>query len=200
MQFILIFMAIVIGSALIVALICVGIYNNLIKLRNRYKNAFSQIDVQLKRRYDLIPSLVESTKGYLEHEKETLQGVIEARNQAAKANASAAVDPSDGKAMRGLMSAEGNLGGVLSRLMAVVESYPDLKGDETVANLMEELKSTENKISFARQAFNDAVTIYNNKREVFPNIIVASVTNFQAAELFEITNDEEKKAPVVKFT
>jgi LemA protein len=184
----------------IFGVVSVGIYNSLITLRNRYKNAFSQIDVQLKRRYDLIPNLVETVKGYLDHERETLQGVIAARNQAAQANSTAASDPGNAGAMRSLSGAEGALGGMLTKLLAVVESYPDLKGNHTIAEMMEELRSTENRIGFARQAFNDAVMRYNIAREKFPHVIVASITNFQRAEFFELTNVEERQTPKVSFS
>jgi LemA protein len=184
----------------LIILIGIVIYNKLVTLCNRFKNAFAQIDVQLKRRYDLIPNLVETTKGYLKHEQETLQSVIAARNQAVQANASAASNPGDHQVMKSLSSAEGVLGGALGRLFAVVESYPNLKGDQPVADLMEELRSTENKVGFARQAYNDAVTTYNTYREQFPQIVIASVTNFQSAELFELTNEEQREAPKVSFS
>ena len=184
---------------LIAILIIVGMYNSLVTLRNRFKNAFSQIDVQLKRRYDLIPNLVETSRGYMSHEKETLEAVISARNQAVAANQKAAGDPGDPGAMQGLMGAETMLTGALGRLMVVSEAYPDLKANETMNQLMEELTSTENKIAFARQAFNDAVTVYNTARETFPNVVIAGPLNFQQAELFEIEDPTQKEVPKVSF-
>ena len=177
----------------------VGIYNSLVTLRNRFKNAFAQIDVQLKRRYDLIPNLVETAKGYMKHERETLEAVISARNQAASAAKSAAADPSDASAMKGLLGAEGALTGAMGRLFAVMEAYPDLKANQNMMAVQEELTSTENKVSFARQAYNDAVTSYNTAREKFPNVLIATPMGFQAAELFEIEVAEEREAPKVKF-
>lgn len=178
----------------------VGIYNTLITLRNRYKNAFAQIDVQLKRRYDLIPNLVESTKAYLKHERETLEAVIAARNQAAAASAQAAAQPGEPGAMRSLMGAEAVLGGALGRLFAVVEQYPDLKANQTIAQLMEELTSTENKVAFARQAYNDSVMSYNISREKFPAAMLAGSLGFGPAELFELTAPAEREAPKVSFS
>ena len=178
----------------------IGIYNSLIALRNRFKNAFAQIDVQLKRRYDLIPNLVEVAKGYLKHERETLERVIQARNQAMNASQQAAQDPGNRDALKGLMGAESMLGGALGRLMVVVEQYPDLKANKNMMQLTEELTSTENKIAFARQAYNDAVMIYNTRREVFPDQIVASTFSFQPAELFEIADEVEREAPEVSFS
>lgn len=177
----------------------IGAYNKLVTLRNRFKNAFAQIDVQLKRRYDLIPNLVETAKGYLKHEKGTLEAVIQARNAAASASAQAAANPGDAKSMKALMGAEATLTGTLGRLFALSEAYPDLKANTTMNNLMEELTSTENKVSFARQAYNDAVMTFNTQREVFPASLIANTFNFQAAELFEIEKPEEKEAPKVKF-
>lgn len=187
------------GLIVAVVLICVSIYNSLVTFRNRYKNAFSQIDVQLKRRYDLIPNLVESVKEYLKFERGTLEAVVKARNQAVQASATAAGNPGNAEAMKALTGAETELSGVLSRFLAVVESYPDLKANKTMLNLMEELSSTENKIGFARQAYNDAVMEYNIAREKFPNVLIAGPFNFQEAALFEITSDEEKKAVKVSF-
>ena len=159
----------------------------------------SQIDVQLKRRYDLIPNLVETAKGYMKHERETLEAVIGARNQAASAAKSAAADPSNASAMKGLLGAEGALTGAMGRLFAVMEAYPDLKANQNMLAVQEELTSTENKVSFARQAYNDAVTSYNTAREKFPNVLIATPMGFQAAELFEIEVAEEREAPKVKF-
>lgn len=176
----------------------ISIYNKLVALKNRFKNAFSQIDVQLQRRYDLIPNLVETAKKYMAHEKETLTAVIEARNQAVTASKAAASHPEDGSAMRTLSGAESILGGALGKLFALSESYPDLKANATMNQLMEELSSTENRIAFARQAFNDSVMEYNTYREQFPNSIVAG-GRFQAAELLEIQDPEAKKSVKVDF-
>lgn len=194
---------IVLGVLLLIVVVfglwAVGIYNGLVTLRNRFKNAFSQIDVQLKRRYDLIPNLVETAKGYLKHESQTLEAVIKARNIAAAAAQSAAANPADSNALRGLMSAEAGLGGALSRLMVVSEAYPDLKANQNMMQLTEELTSTENKISFARQAYNDSVMVYNTKREVFPAVLLAGALGFQPAELFKIEDPTERAAPKVQF-
>ena len=178
----------------------VGLYNGLVVLRNRFKNAFSQIDVQLRRRYDLIPNLVETAKGYMAHERETLTAVTEARNIAAKAASALASAPGDASAAAAFAKAETGLAGVLSRLMAVVERYPELKADKHMSQVMEELSSTENRIAFARQAYNDAVTEYNTKREVFPTSIVAGIFNFAPATLLESTDSAaQREAPQVKF-
>ena len=176
-----------------------GIYNSLVALRNRFKNAFAQIDVQLKRRYDLIPNLVETAKGYMKHESGTLEAVIKARNIALAASQSAAANPADANAMKGLMNAEAGLGGALSRLMVVSEQYPDLKANTNMLQLTEELTSTENKVSFARQAYNDSVMGYNTTREVFPNVIFAGIFGFLPAELFKIEDPSERNAPKVQF-
>ena len=185
---------------LILGLWVAGIYNALVALRNRFKNAFAQIDVQLKRRYDLIPNLVETAKGYLKHERETLEAVIKARNIALAASQSAAANPADANAMKGLLSAETGLAGALSRLMVVSEQYPDLKANQNMMQLTEDLTSTENKISFARQAYNDSVMTYNTARETFPNVIFSGMFGFQPAELFKIDNPTERNAPKVQFT
>ncbi len=177
----------------------IGGYNRLVALRNRYKNAYAQIDVQLKRRYDLIPNLVETAKGYLQHERGTLEAVIAARNVAAAASVRAAQAPGEAGAMKELGSAETALTGVLGRLFAVAEAYPDLKANQTMASLMEELTSTENKVAFARQAYNDSVMTYNTTRETFPTNLLAGAFNFGPAELFEIQKPEEKEAPKVSF-
>lgn len=177
----------------------VGIYNKLVALRNRFKNAFAQIDVQLKRRHDLIPNLVETAKGYIKHERETLEAVIQARNTAVSAQEKAAANPGDPAAMQQLATSEGALGGVLGRLFALSEAYPDLKANQNMMQLSEELTSTENKVAFARQAFNDAVMTYNTGRETFPAVIFAGMFGFNKAELFEIENPEEKEAPKVSF-
>jgi LemA protein len=179
----------------------VGIYNGLVALRNRYKNSFSQIDVQLKRRYDLIPNLVEIVKGYLKHERETLEAVIKARNQAVAAAQGAAANPGNPAAMQSLGQAEGALSGVLGRLFALAEAYPDLKANQNMLAIQEELTSTENKVAFARQAFNDTVMEYNTRRESFPDNIFAGMFRFDAAELLNATESaEERKAPKVSFT
>jgi len=178
----------------------VGIYNKLVTMRNRYKNAYAQIDVQLKRRYDLIPNLVETAKGYIKHERETLEAVTAARNIAYAASKAAAANPGDATAMKSLTSAETGLSGTLSRLMMVSEAYPDLKANQNMMQLTEELTSTENKISFARQAYNDSVMSYNTDREVFPSNLIAGMFNFGAAELFVIDKPEQKDAPKVSFS
>jgi len=185
--------------ALLAVLIVVGLYNKLVGLRNRFKNAYAQIDVQLKRRYDLIPNLVETAKGYLQHERGTLEAVIAARNTAASANTSAAANPGDPAAMKQLASAEGTLAGTLGRLFALSEAYPDLKANTTMLNLMEELTSTENKVSFSRQAYNDSVMAYNTQREIFPSNIIAGSFQFTAAELFAIEKPEQREPTNVSF-
>src|SRR5712692_7857796 len=170
-------------------------YNKLVALRNGYKNGFAQIDVQLKRRYDLIPNLVETAKGYIKHERGTLEAVVAARNAAAAANAKAALTPGDATAMKELSGAETALAGTLGRLFAVAEAYPDLKANTTMMSLMEELTSTENKVAFARQAYNDAVMTYNTQRETFPTNTIAAPFNFGPAELFVLEKPQEKEAP-----
>jgi LemA protein len=187
----------VLGIAAAVLFFGIGIYNGLVTHRNGYKNAFSQIDVQLKRRHDLIPNLVETAKAYLKHERETLEAVVTARNSAVTAERAAAANPGDPRAMQGLASAEGALSGSLSRLLAVAEAYPDLKANQTMAQLMEELASTENRISFARQAYNDAVMAYNNARETFPGMLLAG--GFPAAQSFAIEAPAEREPVKVSF-
>lgn len=178
----------------------VSIYNNLVALRNRFKNAFSQIDVQLKRRYDLIPNLVETAKGYMKHERETLEAVIQARNQAQQVEKSVAENPADSGALKKLAGSEQALTGALGRFFALSERYPDLKANQNMMQLTEELTSTENKISFARQAFNDAVMHYNTAREKFPNVIFANMFGFAVASQFELEAPEtERQAPQVSF-
>ena len=180
----------------------VGIYNGLVTSRNGYKNAFAQIDVQLQRRFDLIPNLVEVAKTYMSHERETLEAVIAARSAAQSGLAAAKANPGDAEAMAQLAAAQGQLNAGLGRLMMVAEAYPDLKANQTMMQLTEELTSTENKVAFARQAFNDAVMAYNNKREVFPSSIFAGMFNFAAANLLEIPADRQsdvRAAPQVKF-
>ena len=185
---------------ILMALWVMGIYNRLVTLRNRFKNAFAQIDVQLKRRYDLIPNLVETAKGYLKHERETLEAVIQARNQAAQAASTAASDPGNPGAVQALAGAETALTGTLGRFFALSEAYPDLKANSNMMQLNEELTSTENKVSFARQAFNDAVTTFNTQREVFPNNIFAGMFGFKEADLFEVKDEAVKEAPKVSLS
>lgn len=194
---------IVLGVLLLVAIVLglwvAGVYNSLVTLRNRFKNAFAQIDVQLKRRYDLIPNLVEIAQGYMKHESSTLEAVIKARNVAYAASQAAAANPADAGAMKGLLGAEAGLAGAMSRLMVVAEQYPDLKANQNMMQLTEEMTSTENKISFARQAYNDAVMAYNTAREIFPNVIFAGMFGFVPAELFKIEDPAERNAPKVSF-
>ena len=190
---------VLIGILVVLAIGVIAVYNNLVALRNRYKNAYSQIDVQLKRRYDLIPNLVETAKGYLKHEREVLESVINARNQAIAANRSAAASPGEPGPMQALMGAETALTGAMGRLFALAESYPDLKANQTMARLMEELTSTENKVSFARQAYNDAVMTYNTAREKFPNMVIANTFNFKEAVLFEVSTAQEREPVKVSF-
>ncbi len=191
---------IIVGVILIVLIAwSVSIYNKLVALRNRFKNAFAQIDVQLKRRYDLIPNLVEVAKNYMKHERETLEAVIQARNQAQQAEKQAAAQPDDPNAIRNLMGAEQVLTGSLGRLFALSENYPDLKANQNMMQLTEELTSTENKIAFARQAFNDSVMNYNTYRKQFPNTIFAGMFGFTQAQQFVIENAAEREAPKVQF-
>ena len=192
-------LGVMLGLVVSFGVLAVSLYNSLVALRNRFKNAFSQIDVQLKRRYDLIPNLVETAKGYLQHERETLEAVIRARNVAATAADAAARKPGDAGALRGLASAQAGLGGALSRLLVVSEQYPDLKANQNMMQLTEELTSTENKIAFARQAYNDAVMAYNTRRESFPAVLFAGALGFDSAELFEIEDVSERQAPRVSF-
>ena len=192
-------LAILVVVVVVLAVFAVGIYNSLVTLRQRYKNAFSQIDVQLKRRYDLIPNLVETAKGYMKHERETLEAVIQARNLAMNASQQAGAAVGQPDAMRSLNQAEGQLSGALARLMVVVERYPELKADKNMAMLQEEITATENKVAFARQAYNDAVTAYNPPRELFPAHLFAGLFGSRPASLFEITRDSERDAPKVQF-
>jgi LemA protein len=185
--------------ALFLFMWAVGIYNNLVTLRNRFKNAYSQIDVQLKRRYDLIPNLVETAKAYLKHESGTLEAVIAARNQAAQMQSRVAADPTDGTAMKQFLLAEGALNGSMGKFFGLSEAYPDLKANTTMAQLSEELTTTENKIAFARQAYNDGVMVYNTAREVFPNNIFSGIFNFGAAVAYEIEDAKERVVPKVAF-
>lgn len=192
-----VFLAIIV----IIVVSIVGIYNSLVAKRNQYKNAFSQIDVQLKRRYDLIPNLVESAKAYIKHERETLEAVIKARNSALSAAGAARQKPGNPEAMLQLGAAEQMLTGALGKLFALSESYPDLKANLTITSLMEELTSTENRVSFARQAYNDSVMSYNTARETFPNVLIAGPFGFQEAALFEIPPESaaEREPIRVKF-
>jgi LemA protein len=187
----------------VVVLIAIGfpvsIYNKLVMLRNRFQNAYSQIDVQLKRRYDLIPNLVETAKGYMAHERQTLEAVIAARNSAAAANITAAASPGDPNAIRAVAGAESALTGALGKLFAVAEAYPNLKANEQMNQLTEELTSTENRVAFARQAYNDSVMVYNTARQTFPNILLADMLGFREATLFNIENPQEREAVKVKF-
>lgn len=187
------------GAIAVLIIFLIAIYNKLIALKNRFKNAFSQIDVQLQRRYDLIPNLVETAKTYMAHEKDTLERVIQARNQAVSAQQAAANHPEDANAVRGLNQAEAMLSGSLANFFALSENYPDLKANETMSQLMEELTSTENKVGFARQAFNDAVMDYNTYREQFPNNFIAGFGTFKPAQLLELEDQEAKKAVKVAF-
>lgn len=195
-----IFFIILAAIAVLALVFVVGQYNALVVLRNRFKNAFSQIDVQLKRRYDLIPNLVETAKAYMQHESKTLEAVTQARNLAQSAGGRAAANPGDPSAMRELAGAEAGLTGALGRLLAVAENYPDLKANQNMLQLTEELTSTENKVAFARQAYNDSVMVYNTKREVFPTNLIAGIFNFAAAELFQVDNAAERQAPKVSFS
>ena len=191
----LIFLAIVVGLIVYV----IGIYNKLVSQRNRVKNAFAQIDVQLTRRHDLIPNLVEAVKGYMSHERETLEAVISARNAASSSLDAAKMDPSNAAAMKKLGASEGMLGSALGRLFALSEAYPDLKANQNMMQFQEELSSTENKVAFSRQAFNDSVLSYNNAVESFPNSVIAGMFSFDAASFFEIEADEKREVPAVSF-
>ena len=195
----LIVFALFVGLLLLVAFWAIALYNGLIGKRNRFRNAFAQIEVQLQRRYDLIPNLVETAKGYMSHEKDTLEAVIAARNQAMGAMQAAAAAPGDSSAMANLASAEAGLGGVLGRLMAVAEAYPDLKANQNMMAVQEELTSTENKVAFARQAFNDTVTVFNTARDTFPAVLIAGLLGFKEAMLFEVDDASARTAPKVNF-
>lgn len=191
---------IILGIAVVFALYAVGIYNRLIELKNRFVNAFAQIDVQLQRRYDLIPNLIETAKGYMQYEQKTLTMIIEARNQAKSAASTVAASPDNATAMEQLNAAETGLTAQMGKFFALAESYPDLKANQTMQQLMEELSSTENKISFSRQAFNDAVMVYNTYRQQFPNNIVSGMFHYEPAKHFEIANQEAKEPVKVSFT
>jgi LemA protein len=186
--------------ALVTVFMVIGIYNRLVTLKNRFENGFSQIEVQLQRRYDLIPSLVETVKGYMKHERETLEAVIQARNQAVSGLQAAAGDPGNAAAISQLAGAEGMLGGALGKLFALSESYPDLKANQNMASLQEELTSTENKVSFARQAFNDSVTAYNTYKQTFPPVFVAGMFGHgNDASLLEFESELIQDAPKISF-
>ena len=188
------------GVVVILLLIVIGIYNKLVVGRNRVKNAFAQIDVQLTRRHDLIPNLIETAKGYMKHERETLESVTEARNQAAAAAKAVAGDPTNGSAMKSLMGAEGALSGMLGKLNVTMEAYPDLKASQNMMQVQEELTSTENKIAFSRQAYNDSVMHFNVQREAFPDSIIAGMFNFNEAQMFEIEDEQVREVPKVDFS
>jgi LemA protein len=189
---------VLLGVVVLLALYGIGQYNGLVKLRNRFRNAFAQIDVQLKRRHDLIPNLVETAKAYLSHERDTLEAVIKARNAAEAAREG--LSPDNAAGMEKLMAAEGGLGSVMGRLFALSESYPDLKANENMKQLSEELTSTENKVAYARQGYNDSVMVYNTKREVFPSNIIAGMFNFNVGVLFEVTDESEREVVKVDFS
>jgi LemA protein len=199
MYVVLIFIAVLVVLFLLIAGWVMAVYNRLITYRNRYENAFSQIDVQLTRRHDLIPNLVNVVKGYMAHEKDTLEAVINARNQAISASSAASQNPGDAEAIQNMAGAESNLNGALGRLLMIAEAYPDLKANENMLALQEELTSTENKVSFARQGYNDAVTTYNTAREVFPASMISNSFGFEDAELYEIENESTREAPEVNF-
>jgi len=188
-----------VGIVLLLVIVVVGIFNGLVGLRNRVKNAYAQIDVQLKRRYDLIPNLVETAKGYMKHERETLESVINARNQAASAASAASKDPTKAGVITDLAGADGALTGALGKLMVVMEAYPDLKANENMMQVQEELTSTENRVAFSRQAYNDSVMTYNNKREMFPSNIVAGIFGFKFAQCWELDDEAARDVPKVSF-
>lgn len=190
---------VLLGLAVVLVIWVIGIYNKLVGFRNRFKNAFAQIEVQLQRRYDLIPNLVETAKGYMAHERETLEAVIQARNQAMSAMKQVQADPGEAVATQALIGAEGALTGALGKLFALAEAYPDLKANENMMQLSEELTTTENKVAFSRQAFNDAVMHYNTAREVFPAVVIANNFGFKEAALLELETPEARVAPKVSF-
>jgi len=194
-----IFIIILVAIILFAVIFVIGLYNGLVKLRNRYKNAFAQIDVQLKRRHDLIPNLVETAKAFMTHERETLEAVIQARNAAETARQSANTNVGDAGAMQQLATAESGLGGVLGRMFALSESYPELRSNQNMLQLQEELSSTESKVAFSRQAYNDAVMNFNNKIEMFPSNFIANMFNFVPATMFEVSDDSERDNVEVKF-
>ncbi len=199
LSFVGITLIVVIGFVLVVAVFVIGIFNGLVGLRNRVKNAYAQIDVQLKRRYDLIPNLVETAKGYMKHESETLEAVIQARNQAVAAAGAAAKDPTATNAIQGVAGADSALTGALGKLMVVMEAYPDLKANTNMLQVQEELTSTENRVAFSRQAYNDTVLGYNNKREMFPSNVVAMMFGFKFAQSWELDDEAARDVPKVSF-
>ncbi len=199
MPLLLTILLVIIVSLGLAAVFVIGLYNGLVKLRNRYKNAFAQIDVQLKRRHDLIPNLVETAKGFMKHERETLEAVISARNMASDARQAATANPGDPAAMKNLAQAESGLGGVMGRLFALSESYPELRSNQNMLQLQEELTSTESKVAFARQAYNDSVMHFNNKIEAFPSNFIAGMFKFVPATMFEVADESERDAVEVKF-
>lgn len=199
MSTILVILLVLAGAAAIAVFWVIGLYNGLVTFRNRYKNSFSQIDVQLKRRYDLIPNLVETARTYMAHEKDTLEAVIKARNQAASAREAVAGAPASASALQNLNQAEAGLTAAMSRFSIVQEAYPDLKANQNMMQLTEELTSTENKIAFARQAYNDSVMHYNNRREMFPSSFIAGTFDFTEAQLFEVSGDAERTPVKVQF-
>jgi LemA protein len=193
------FVILAIAIPLVLVIFVIGLYNGLVQLRNRYKNAFAQIDVQLKRRHDLIPNLVETAKGFMKHERETLEAVIQARNQAETARKQAGVNPGEAASIQGLAQAESGLSGVMGRLFALSESYPDLKSNQNMLQIQEELTSTESKVAFARQSYNDSVMHFNNKIEMFPSNLLAGIFGFVPATLFEVSDDKEREVVKVSF-
>ncbi len=193
--------AIAVGVVILILIfLTISIYNKLVVGRNRVKNAFAQIDVQLNRRYDLIPNLIETAKGYMKHERETLEAVTDARNNASQAAKAVAGDPTNASAMQGLMGAEGSLMGALGKLNVTMEAYPDLKASANMLQVQEELTTTENKVAFSRQSYNDSVMHFNVLRESFPDSIIANMFNFQEAQMFEVENDAVREAPKVDFS
>ena len=193
-------LAIIVGVPLLIAMYAAGIYNRLVSLKNRFANAFSQVEIQLKRRYDLIPNLVETARAYMAHERDTFEAVVKARNAAMSGLQQASANPGDAAAMNALSGAEQGLSGALGRLFALAEAYPELKANQNMLQLSEEITSTENKVSFARQAYNDSVMGYNNKREMFPGNLVAGSFGFQPAALLEIEDPAKREVPQVKFS
>jgi len=199
MTTLIIILLVLVALVAVPAILAAGTYNSLVRLRNRYRNAFAQIDVQLKRRHDLIPNLVETAKAFMQHERETLESVIQARNMAESARERANGQPGDEASMKELANAEAGLGGVLGRLFALSESYPDLRSNENMLRVQEELTSTESKVAFARQSYNDAVMNFNNKLESFPSNVIAGFFNFEPASPFEVSDESEREAIEVDF-